>query len=315
VLEEASLATDPAIDKPVITDSHWYVLLTAAIMTVLLIALGGVVCATESSQGCPDWPWCYGRLIPPLRMDSIIEYTHRLFAGLTSLLIVAAAVLGWRDVRSIRWVSWPPVIAILFLLAVSVFGALAVLRGLSPGLAAVDLGSALMVQALLLAATVVAFKRRQDPTLPNWLSFRSPFARLVLWTLVAVFAVLVSGVLVAQGGSIVRCLGWPLFTRQFAQPDSPGWPHLARHLVAGVTALLIAAIVIQAWLTQPRAPSIRPVATSLGVMFLTELAIGALVVTRDFSLFLLVTYVVVAAILWGLLVVLVVLAGLPTSSP
>jgi heme A synthase len=246
-------------------------------------------------------------------MDSIIEYTHRLVAGLTSLLIVAAAILGWRNVRPIRWVSWPPAIAILFLLAVSVFGALAVLRGLSPDLAAIDLGSALTVQALLLTATVVAFARRRDLALPNRLSFQSPFARLVLWTLVAVFAVLVSGVLVAQGGPIVRCLGWPLFTRQFARPDSPGWPHLARHLVAGVTALLIVAVVVQAWRTQPRASSIRPVATSLGVMFLTEIAIGALMVTRGFSLFLLVTYVVVAAILWGLLVVLAVLAGLPTA--
>lgn len=307
------MATDPTIDRPAITDNHWYVLLSAAIMTVLLIALGGVVCATESSQGCPDWPWCYGRLIPPLRMDSIIEYTHRLFAGLTSLLIVAAAVLGWRNARSIRWVSWPPAMAILFLLAVSVFGALAVLRGLSPGLAAVDLGSALTVQALLLAATVVAFARRQDPGPPDQLSFRSPFARLVLWTLVAVFAVLVSGILVAQGGSIVRCLGWPLFTRQFALPDSPGWPHVLRHLVAGVTTVLIIAVVVQAWRAQPQTSAIRPVATALGVLFLIEIAVGALMVARGFSLFLLVMYVTAAAVLWGLLVVLAVLAGLPSS--
>ena len=309
------MTTDPTIDKPAITDDHWYVLLAAAVMTVLLIALGGIVCVTESSQGCPDWPWCYGRLIPPLRMDSIIEYTHRLTAALTSLLIVAAAVLGWRNARSIRWVSWPPAMAILFLLAVSVFGALAVLRGLSPGLAAVDLGSALMVQVLLLAATVVAFARRRDPVLSDRLSFRSPFARLVLWTLVAVFAVLVSGVLVAQGGSIVRCLGWPLFTRQFALPDSPGWPHVARHLIAGVTTALIVAVVVQAWRTQPQTAAILPVATAMGVLSLTEIAVGALMVARGFSLFLLVMYVAAAAALWGLLVVLAVLAGLPTNPP
>jgi heme A synthase len=312
-VKETSLATDPTTDQSAITDVHFHALLAAAVMTVLLIALGGVVCVTESSQGCPDWPWCYGRLIPPPRMDSIIEYTHRLIAALTSLLIVAAAALGWQNVRSIRWVSWPPVIAILFLLAVSVFGALVVLRGLSPGLAAVDLGSALMVQALLLAATVVASARRQDPALPYWLSFRSPFARLALWTLVAVFVVLVSGVLVAQGGSIARCLGWPLFTRRFVLPDSPGWPHVVRHLIAGLTTVLIIAVVVQAWRTQPQTAAIRPAATALGVLFLTEIAVGALMVAQGFSLFLLVIYVVVAAALWGLLVVLVVLAGLPTS--
>jgi cytochrome c oxidase assembly protein subunit 15 len=309
------LATGLTIDKAAITDDHWYVLLTATVMTVLLIALGGIVCVTESSQGCPDWSWCYGRLIPPLRMDSIIEYTHRLTAALTFLLILATAVLGWRNARSVRWVSWPPAMAILFLLAVSVFGALVVLRGLSPGLAAVDLGSALMVQALLLAATVVAFTRRRDPALPDRLSFRSPFARLVLWALVAVFVVLVSGVLVAQGGSIVRCLGWPLFTRQFALPDSPGWPHVARRLIAGVTTVLIVAVVVQGWRTQPQTAAIRPVATALGVLFLTEIAVGALMVAQGFALFLLAMYVAAAAALWRLLVVLAVLAGLPTHPP
>jgi heme A synthase len=274
-VKETSLATDPTTDQSAITDVHFHALLAAAVMTVLLIALGGVVCVTESSQGCPDWPWCYGRLIPPPRMDSIIEYTHRLIAALTSLL----------------------------------------LRGLSPGLAAVDLGSALMVQALLLAATVVASARRQDPALPYWLSFRSPFARLALWTLVAVFVVLVSGVLVAQGGSIARCLGWPLFTRRFVLPDSPGCPHVVRHMIAGVTTVLIITVVVQAWRTPPQTSAIRAAATALGVLFLSEIAVGALMVAQGFPLFLLVIYVVVAAALWGLLVVLVVLVGLPTSPP
>ena len=79
-----------------------------------------------------------------------------------------------------------PVIAVAFLLAVIIFGALVVLRGLEPGLAALDLGSALAVLALMLAATVVAFARQQDPALPDRLVFRTALARLTLWTLVAV---------------------------------------------------------------------------------------------------------------------------------
>ncbi|MGD9144175.1 MAG: protoheme IX farnesyltransferase, partial [Anaerolineae bacterium] len=116
---------------------------------------------TGASRGCPDWPGCYGQLVPPMRLDSILEYAHRVMAALTSLFIVASAIAGWRKAGSIRWVSRPPVIAVALLLAVIIFGAMVVLRGLEPGLAALDLGSALGVLALMLTATVVAFVRHR----------------------------------------------------------------------------------------------------------------------------------------------------------
>jgi cytochrome c oxidase assembly protein subunit 15 len=96
------VTTDATSDRPVITKGHRSLLLAATVMTYLLITLGGVVCVTESAQGCPDWPGCYGRVIPPLQMDAIIEYVHRLVAALTSPFIIAAAVVGWRKARPIR---------------------------------------------------------------------------------------------------------------------------------------------------------------------------------------------------------------------
>jgi heme A synthase len=80
-----------------------------------------------------------------------------------------------------------------------------------------------------------------------------------------------------------------------------------------VTTVLIVAVVVQAWRAPPQTAAIRPVATALGILFLIEIAVGALMVARGFSLFLLVAYVTAAAVLWGLLVVLAVLAGLPSS--
>jgi heme A synthase len=284
-------------------------------MTYLLITMGGVVCVTESGQGCPDWPRCYGRVIPPLRVDAVIEYTHRLIAALTSPFIIAAAIVGWQKSRPARWVSRPPVLAVACLFAVVVFGALAVLRGLSPVAATVDLGLALMVLALLLTALVVAFSRHDNPTLPDRLSFRSPFARLTLWTLIAVFVTLVSGVLVAESGSVTRCLGWPLYGARWIPPDLRGWLQVARLLIAGVTSVLVVAVVVQAWRTQRGQAKILRASAVVGVLFLTEMMLGALMLVRGSAVFLLVIYVAAAAALWALLVVLVVLAGLASLVP
>ena len=298
-----------------ITRQHRTLLLAASVFTYLLVTLGGIVCVTNSSRGCPDWPGCYGQLVPPMRLDSILEYSHRVLAALTSLAILASAILGWRKARSIRWVSWPPVIAIAFLLAVIVFGAMVVLRGLEPALAALDLGSALIVLALMLSATTVAFYRHGNPNPPDRLSFRSSFAKLALWTLGMVFIVLVGGVLVAASGSIVRCLSWPLYGGELVLVDARGWLQLARRLLAGLVSILIIAVVIRAWRARPGARALRRTATMVGVLFVAEMVVGAFLLVHDSPIILQVVYSAIASAFWALLVVLVVLAGLASPVP
>ena len=295
------------------TRSHRNLLLAAAIMTYLLVTMGGIVCATRSTLGCPDWPGCFGRVIPPLESSAIIEYTHRFIAMTTTPLIIVAAVMGWRRTRSINWLSGPPLIAIVLTCAVIVFGAFAVLTGLPPILAAIDLGSALTVLALMVTATVIAFTPRTDRAPIHSLSFRSPFAKLTLWAAAAVFIVLVSAVLVARNGSLVRCLGWPLFNEPLILSDVQGWLLLARRLIAGGAVILIAAAVVMAWRTQQGQPGIKRAASLAGVLLLAEAVIGILMLTGGFAPFLLAAYVAAAAALWVLLVTLVVVTGLVPS--
>lgn len=297
------------MSETTVTRAHYLLLLIASVVTYLLIVMGGVVCMTGSGLGCPDWPMCYGQIIPPVNMGAIIETTHRFLAALTSPLIVAAAVMGWRKHRSIWWLSRPPAMAVALVLAVVVFGAFAVLTGLPPIVAAIDVGCALTVLALVLTTWTVARARRADPGLPDRVTFRAPFARLTLSALTAVFLVLVSGTLVADVGSIARCVGWPLYGAVAGAAEVGGILPPVRRALGLIAAVLIVAVAIQAWRLYRRNAAILCGAAALAVAFLVEATIGALMAANGFTLLYGVGYVAAASGVWALLVVLSVLAA------
>src|SRR5207245_8480526 len=76
-----------------------WISIAAVIATYLLIVVGGVVRTTGSGLGCPDWPLCYGQPVPPAQTTSVIEYSHRAFGGVASVLIVATMLL-WSRARA-----------------------------------------------------------------------------------------------------------------------------------------------------------------------------------------------------------------------
>ena len=287
-----------------------YLVLAAALMTFGLITMGGIVRVTGSGLGCPDWPTCHGQLIPPMRMDAIIEYLHRLIAALTSPFILASAIVGWWKFRAVKWVSRPPVIAVGLLVVEIVLGAITVLTELPPEIVAVHLGTALTIFALMLTSAVMAFARHHDPVQPDRLAFRTPFARLTVWTLAAIFVVLISGALVAGSGSTAGCIGWPLCSGRLIPTDAHGWIHMIHRLIVGASSLLVVWVLIAAWRTQRTQRSILSAATVFVVFFFAQAFVGALKTTMGFPILLLALHVATAAATWAAGVVLVVVTGL-----
>ena len=138
----------------------------AAVATFALIAVGGLVRATDSGLGCPDWPLCFGDWLPPADLHAWIEHTHRLTAAVFVGPLVGA--VGLITVFSQRRRDLPmlvaAVVAGILVIVQSLLGAAVVLRGLAAELVTAHLGMALTVFA---AVIFIAERATQDRCRPH----------------------------------------------------------------------------------------------------------------------------------------------------
>lgn len=124
--------------------------------TLLLIAMGGAVRATDSGLACPDWPACYGQWIPPADFHMWMEHSHRLWAGVVGLLIAGLTVWILRRYRNRRAFVVASVTAAVLVLVQSGLGAAVVLLHLRASLVTAHLGMSFIIVGCLIAITVLA---------------------------------------------------------------------------------------------------------------------------------------------------------------
>jgi heme A synthase len=67
----------------------------------VLIVAGGVVTNTDSGLACPDWPTCFGSVVPKMAGNVAVEHTHRLIATAVGLCAVALVILAMRRAAAV----------------------------------------------------------------------------------------------------------------------------------------------------------------------------------------------------------------------
>ncbi|HMZ61191.1 MAG TPA: COX15/CtaA family protein, partial [Leptospiraceae bacterium] len=67
--------------------------LVLSILIFLNILFGPLVRATNSGLACPDWPLCYGKVIPPAEFRIWMEVGHRIYSAILSILFVYMLVM------------------------------------------------------------------------------------------------------------------------------------------------------------------------------------------------------------------------------
>src|SRR5258708_11610947 len=72
----------------------------------LIVLTGAAVRLTGSGLGCPDWPKCYGKALPPLNTHALIEFGNRTLSGLVGVVTVVVAVLAFTRRPFRRHLAW-----------------------------------------------------------------------------------------------------------------------------------------------------------------------------------------------------------------
>lgn len=129
-----------------------------AVMTLVLILMGGLVTNTGSALAVPDWPTTFGHnmfLFPWEQMIGGVfyEHTHRLLGSAVGLLTVCLALVLWRS-ESRTWVRWLGVVAVVAVITQGILGGLRVVL-LEHGLALVHGCFAQAFLALIVSIGVV----------------------------------------------------------------------------------------------------------------------------------------------------------------
>ena len=269
--------------------------LAAALMTAGLITYGSWVRVSGSGLGCPDWPLCQGGVTPG-DTAAVIEFGHRVYAGLTMLAVFTAAALAFPRRAEIGAPAFFLLSAAALILIQALIGGVAVLTELPKFIIMVHLTMGMTILALLTAAGL-RILTRDGGALP----FNLPARAAVL---TAAGAIMVGGSIVAtQTGP--GCLNLP-----FCDSDSTTmatWLHTF-HRVLGVVLFVTAAAVAFAVRRSGGPPLAVGLSAGLVVLVIGQMTAGAVAVATTFPESLRILHVGFATLIWASLIGLWALA-------
>jgi cytochrome c oxidase assembly protein subunit 15 len=238
--------------------------------TYLLIVLGALVRANNAGLACPDWPLCFGELLPQLDLKVALEWGHRALAGSVTLGLVGLTWAArtrpeiWTRLRSRLAVNWA-------LLATQiVFGGLTVLLLLAPWTVSVHLLLGNSFFAVLVWTALDLYQRDRPSLVPEPLS---PSTRVLTATTVTLLILqLALGGLVASHYAGLACSAFPTCNGDSIAPQLTGLVGLhVLHRLNGV-ALLSSFLLLA--LTTRRGDSVGQLARTGTRLVAVQMAIG-----------------------------------------
>ena len=300
----------------------WFrrVALIGAVLAVIVVVVGAWVRLTNAGLGCPDWPACYGHIHPagvaadvgaansafPARpfeyQKALHEMVHRYIAGGLVLVILALAVLSFRnrqDPAQPKVLPWVLVLTVAFQAAL---GAFTVTRLLQPLIVTMHLVGGLTTLSLLWWLSLVPERRDVKAA-------ERGVRRLALVALAVVALQVLLGGWTSSNYAAVACPDFPTCQGSFTPPadfhnafvlwrgfgvDYEGGVlgqsartaiHLAHRFGAVLTGALLLTLAVSAF-RRAQTPAVRIAAVAVGAAVTLQWLIGMNLIWQGFPLWL-----------------------------
>ncbi len=284
----------PDLDRQQVRRLVWKI----SFATLLLMAVGSATRVMNAGLACPDWPLCYGQLVPTQQMNLqvFLEWFHRLDAGLIGLSTLLLAGLSWWKRQTLpHWLPWAATFALSLIVVQGGLGALTVTELLRFDIVTAHLGTALLFFSTLLVIGTCLLPIDRQATTP---ASGKTVAWLSLTAAIFVYIQSIIGGLVGSRWALHQCFG-----------NSELCMVMNSHIIGVVPATLSSIAVIFALWRNPTFPKYyRQLATIAGSLLIIQILLGVATFKLHLQVApLTVIHQSVGAMLLGTLVVLTVL--------
>jgi heme o synthase len=291
----------PALEwRPVIRFQKLALLTLATALA--LVTIGVIVRATDSGLGCPDWPFCYGQLLPPADDPKAwIEWIHRTVAAIIGFEILGLAVLALRDHRNRGSIVWPTLAAVALVGFQAWLGRETVRLGNTGESVTAHLAAAMLLVGLLVYLAVRAgYPGRLDAA-----SGSQRFTLLAAFGAAVTFALLLFGSHVTATDSALVFPDWPLMGGSLVPPlTDVTTVHVLHRWVAALVGVIVLAIAIVAWRTQRDRPAVVRLAVGSAALFAIQIGIGGAQVLTRLEPWTQTLHLALGAVIWAALAAL-----------
>ena len=224
--------------------------LTSTILSYLLIFVGGLVRVSGSGLGCPDWPKCFGRWVPPTNIEQIpahidstafnivlawIEYGNRtlgVIVGISILLMTAIAVIYFKKNNKILFSS---LLSLFLVISNGGLGAIVVSSILNPFIVSLHMILALFLVSVLSYTTIESYKIIDTNKFTNmYLSKKISTSLILLWIFIVIEILLGTGI---RTNIELIAIDNPLFTKGELLSSLNSYKYL--HSILGFSLLFL----------------------------------------------------------------------------
>ena len=238
---------------------RWLVM-RLAVATLLLMAVGSATRVMNAGLACPDWPLCYGQLLPNQQMNLrvFLEWFHRLDAAVVSCGAIALATLSWWQRQHLpRWFPGLATLAVLLIGVQAGLGALTVTELLRFDLVTAHLGTALLFFSLLvfLGSALMPYRASGQVGRLSWMG---------LLAAICVYGQSISGGLVASRWALHQCF-------EAAQLCAVMNGHILGLILPTLSIVLLA---VWVWRTPALPAVLRQLSMLSGGLLLIQIALG-----------------------------------------